>query len=191
MICKVALLPIFTHLIEYVVNNFNFYKLCILYFQFCRIKVYILSIFLFQFQHSVCAIFIRIFTTLDTEIKIDFTYLWVKESIETNQLFGYIMLIEYKINEFRITFFLLIYLSSYKMCSFFTWKKIVITCVRKSECNKNKWLMSIKNEIFFENVLIKKKSNIRNTCNHSNTQCLHRYMYMSSLQNYNISTILQ
>lgn len=125
MICKVTLFPIFTHLIEYVVNNFNFYKLCILYFQFCRIKVYmyILSIFLFQFQHSVCAIFIRIFTTLDTEIKIDFTYLWVKESIETNQLFGYIMLIEYKINEFRITFFLLIYLSSYKMCSFFTWKK--------------------------------------------------------------------
>lgn len=51
--------------------------------------------------------------------------------------------------------------------------------------------MSIKNEIFFENVLIKKKSNIRNTYNHSNTQCLHRYMYMSSLQNYNISTILQ
>lgn len=132
MICKVALLPIFTHLIEYVVNNFNFYKLCILYVQFCRIKVYmyILSIFLFQFQHSVCAIFIRIFTTLDTEIKIDFTYLWVKESIETNQLFGYIMVIEYKINEFRITFFLLIYLSSYKMCSFFTWKKSHYMCAQ-------------------------------------------------------------
>lgn len=42
----------------------------------------------------------------------------------TNQLFGYIMLIEYKINEFRISFFLLIYLTSYKMCSFFYIKKI-------------------------------------------------------------------
>lgn len=124
VIYKVTLFPIFTHLIEYVVNNFNFYKLCILYFQFCRIKVYILSTFLFQFQHSVCAIFIRIFTTLDMDIKIDFTYLWVKESIETNQLFGYIMLIEYKINEFRISFFLLIYLTSDKMCSFFYIKKI-------------------------------------------------------------------
>lgn len=78
------------------------------------------------------------------------------------------MLIEYKINEFRIIFFLLIYLFSYKMCFFFIWKKIVIICVCKLECNKNKWFMLIKNEIFFENVLIKKKLNIRNICNYFN-----------------------
>lgn len=47
-------------------------------------------------------------------------------------------------------------------------KKIVIICVCKLECNKNKWFMLIKNEIFFENVLIKKKLNIRNICNYFN-----------------------